>query len=1213
MAKIKYTPAQKTAVLWRGGNLLLSAAAGSGKTAALTGRIVELIKEGHDLHSMLVVTYTKAAAAEMRGRISSALQKELTEQENDTTVLSRISRAITKVPSAEISTIHAFLNRILKPYFPVLGLPQDSRIAEEKTVKKLKADTMKALVDDHFSDGGDRGKRFVALADIIGQVRETGSVDKELLWMADRLVSVGQDHTALLEYASQLELVAECTSVNDTVYGKIIDEHLGEFFQRYLRIFNALSSEIETLPVIKENYSGCVDSIIRWLLDGNELYKNKPWDFDTLGAHFENTKEKFTELKKLPRGKGCDTSEAVKLFRDEVNKEAERIHKNFFCCSATEFPETAKKTAAVMRMCAEVIEEYFNAFSSKKREMSIIDYSDLELLALRLLIDENGDPTRAAYEIGSKYKFVFIDEYQDTNFVQDNIFRAISTSARRFMVGDIKQAIYRFRGADPGVFSHYRRIWETIEPIEDIESARWEDSFDSEGGNSLFMSENFRCDQPVTRLVNLVSDYMLEYGGIPYEKNDALVYAKNGGEAVSTSPAAEICLISSKAINFDDDPTKAPPDTEAEYVAERISQMIGKYSHDGQRIIRPGDIAIIMRSPNTDGASFRDALARRGIASALKVDRPLSSFPSIMLLWCILNFIDNPLRDIYVTGALRSPVFGFTMTDLVNLKGNSDGPLYLSILDSADLGNEKCEDAVGWLEKQKAVSRGMRVDKFLEYLIDEIGLYSIDGIREDGSERDAINRFCTVAADFEAGTVGITRNSDISAFLDYAADILDADDKDKSAGGSEQSVSIMSIHASKGLEFPVCFVSTCSKTRNASDERRTIIYHGDMGFGMYLPDESKLVRCDTIMRRMVGERIRKDSIHEEMRMLYVALTRAREHLIVTAKMSDPAKKLLTASIEREFSDKFRVNSASSYIDWVLEATVGKERDWLKINVIDSSGAKPDGDAPELTDETNEDKTDELVAEYRRRFSYEYPYDYLGGIPSKLTVSKLNPQILDDAEVGKVFDFGSKTAPAGEKIGKRPAFMSESAETHTAADRGTATHTFMQFADFKSLRDNGARYELDRLVSERFITKSAAQMINIHQLERFEGSELLDKMLRSPLLKREFRFNVLLDASRFTADPDMKKKLSEGGIKVTVQGVVDCVYRDPDTKKLILVDYKTDSITDEEWEDLSLAENKLRLRHRDQLTYYKEICSEMFGEEIEDAFVYSTVLGKTVKI
>ena len=203
----------------------------------------------------------------------------------------------------------------------------------------------------------------------------------------------------------------------------------------------------------------------------------------------------------------------------------------------------------------------------------------------------------------------------------------------------------------------------------------------------------------------------------------------------------------------------------------------------------------------------------------------------------------------------------------------------------------------------------MRVDKFLEYLIDEIGLYSIDGIREDGSERDAINRFCTVAADFEAGTVGITRNSDISAFLDYAADILDADDKDKSAGGSEQSVSIMSIHASKGLEFPVCFVSTCSKIRNASDERRTIIYHGDMGFGMYLPDESKLVRCDTIMRRMVGERIRKDSIHEEMRMLYVALTRAREHLIVTAKMSDPTKKRLTASIEREFSDKFRVNSA----------------------------------------------------------------------------------------------------------------------------------------------------------------------------------------------------------------------------------------------------------------------------------------------------------------
>ncbi|MBE6617604.1 MAG: hypothetical protein E7627_06680 [Ruminococcaceae bacterium] len=1214
MAKIKYTPAQKTAVYWKGGNLLLSAAAGSGKTAALTGRIAELVKEGHDLHSMLIVTYTKAAAAEMRGRISAALEKSLTEQADNPQVLSRISRAITKVPSAEISTIHSFLYRTLKPYFPVLGFPQDSRIADEKVVLTLKNEIIRNIVDDSFAAGGDRSRNLTDLADIIGQVRDTESVDRELLWIANRLTSVGQDHTALLHYAEELEKIAESGEVTDNIYGKIIDEHLDAFYFHYRKIFLTLADELEALPEVRAKYGDCVGSILEWLGEGYGIFENKPWDFDLLSAHFANVKGKITALNKLSPKHACDTSAAIKIFKDELIKDTERISKNFFSCSACDIPVVAARTARVMRMCALVIGEYFDALSQRKKEMSIVDYNDLEALGLRLLVDENGEPTPTALEVGSKYKFLFIDEYQDTNSVQDSIFRAISTGARRFMVGDIKQSIYRFRGASPEVFSHYRQIWETTDPIEDIESAAWEEDFDPAEGRALFMSENFRCDRPVTQLVNLVSGYMLKHGGIPYEDRDALVYAKNDGETVPTSPAAEVCLISSKGTRAANKSDDTPADTEAEYVADRIAGMIGKYSHDGQRIIKPGDIAILLRSPKADGEKFRDALSRRGITSALKVEHPLSSFPSIMLLWCVLNFIDNPLRDIYVTGALRSPIFGFTMSELLKIKEESDSPLYLAILDKAAMGYRKCADTVAWLEKQKAVSRGMRIDKFLEYLIDEIGLYSIDGIRENGAERDAINRFCNLAADFRAGSVGINRSSDISAFLDYAAGIIDSDDSDKKGGGGDQSVSIMSIHASKGLEFPVCFVSCCSKIRNNKDETRSIIYHGDMGFGMHLPDDSKLVRCDTHIRRIIGERIRQDSVYEEMRMLYVALTRAREHLIVTAKMSDPDKKLLAASIQAEFSDKHRVTGISSYIDWILEAAGGRERNWLKINVMDSPDGTSDGIEPAETPvESRADDIEAIAEEYRRRFTFEYRYDYLRGIPSKLTVSKLNPQILDDSEEGEFFYFGIKANEESEKPRRRPGFMSDGGNTHTAADRGTATHVFMQFADFAALRNFGVKYELDRLVRERFITPGSAELINLRQLERFAESGLLDKMLRAPLLKREFRFNVLLDASRFTRDPEMKKKLADGQIKVTVQGVVDCVFRDPDTGKLVLVDYKTDSITDEEWKDLSRAEEKLRRRHRDQLTYYREICSEMFGEEIEDALVYSTVLGRTVKV
>lgn len=1201
MAKIKYTPAQKTAVFWNGGNLLLSAAAGSGKTAALTGRIVELTKKGEDIHEMLTVTYTKTAAAEMRGRISSALEKALAEEADNPEIISRISRAITKVPSAEVSTIHSFLYRTLKPYFPTLGLPQDTRIADDKAVKTLKAEIMRDLVSELFSASDERGQRFRELADIIGQVKNTESVDRELLEIENRLVSVSQNHTALLRYAGVLDDIANSTDPIDNPYGQTVIERVGGFLNHYKPIFEKLVDELEMLPEVKQNYGPCATTILRWLNVGCELLNEKPFDFDKMGQHFSDTKEKFPKLVKLSAEQKGDTGVAIKIFRDEILTTAERIRKYFFSWSADDIPLTAGKTAMVMRLCAEVLGEYEAALSAKKKEMSIVDYNDLEILGVRLFTDENGEPTAAAREIGSKYKYIFIDEYQDTNFAQDTVFRAISGEARRFMVGDIKQSIYRFRGAAPEVFSYYRKIWPTIEPVADIESAAPVAEFAPNAGHSLFMSENFRCDKPVTQLVNLVSNYMLRHGRIPYESGDELVYAKNDGVPSPTSPAAEICLVDSSG--------KQEFDPEAEYVADRIASMIGTYSHDGQRIICADDIAILLRSTKTDAGKFKDALARRGIPSSVKVENHLANYPSVMLLMCILNFIDNPLRDIYVTGALRSPVFGFTMSELVEIKQQSDSPLYLAILDKAALGDKKCAEAVAWLEKQKAVSRGMRVDKFLEYLIDETGIFSVDGIREDGAERNAINRICTIAADFEAGNPGA---SDLSAFLDHAAMLISEDDKEGGEGNSSGAVSIMTIHSSKGLEFPVCFVSNTSKLRNAQDERYPIIYHGDMGFGMYLPDDGKLVRCDTLIRRVIIDKIKQDSISEEMRLLYVALTRARDHLIVTAKYSKPTEKLLTSSLQAEFSDEYRVRNASSYMDWILEATGGKEREWLKISEVKVVTA--DSDEKELlSDGAEEDDISAATEEYRRRFTFEYPHGYLAGVPAKLTVSKLNPEILDDSEVVKFFGTAKKDEEKAEKPAKRPQFMSESADTHTAADRGTATHVFMQFCDFSALKEHGVRAEIDRLIAERFISTETAKLINLHQLERFAGSTLLDKMLRSSMVKREFRFNVLLDGSRFTSDQKLSEKLKENGIKLTVQGVVDCVFRDPDTGKLVLVDYKTDSISEEEWKDQSKAEQKLRTRHKDQLSYYREISSEMFGEEIEDALIYSTVLGKTIKI
>ncbi|MBR5252790.1 MAG: UvrD-helicase domain-containing protein [Clostridia bacterium] len=1218
MAKISYTPAQRTAVYWRGGNLLLSAAAGSGKTAALTGRICSLIGSGEaELNEMLIVTFTKAAASEMRQRISSSLAKSAAEMRSSSPeVAAMISRAIAKVPSAEISTIHSFLYRTLGPYFPVLGLPQDSHIADTKVIDSLKSEVMRDVVDEFFASEGEALERFTALADIIGQVRDTSAIDEELLWLANRLTSNGEDHRALQRYADVLESVAESGDITGSAYGKLLRDELVSFFAHYSKIFADFADEFETLPKVNEKYGPALATCADWVNIGAAMLADG-FDYESMRAHFAAFS--VGELGKLSGKDACETSAAFKFFRDEIKVNAPKMAETYFAADVDEAVHSFGECAKVLRLTAEVLSVYFEKFTQKKREMSAIDYNDLETLALSLLIDENGEPTAAAEEIGRKYKYIFIDEYQDTNSVQERIFRAVSKNARRFMVGDIKQSIYRFRGADPSVFSGYRRAWETVAPApegEDYSSI----PFEWEGGSALFMSENFRCDSPVVRFVNMVSGYILPHGGIPYGGEDALVYAKNGGIPGETSPASEICLIEKKRAKKGE--AKNTPDInfEAEYVARRIAGMIGKYSPSGEKLIKAGDIAILLRSPSTSGADYRDALAKYGIPSALKVERPLSSYPSVMLLMCILNFIDNPLRDIYVTGALRSPVFGFTMSELVEIK-KEGVPLYLSVVERSQSNDspthEKCASATARLEMLKTVARGMRADKYLEYLIDEINLYSIHGIRENGAERDAVNRLCALASDFASGVGGVTKSSDISAFLEYATEAIDSPDAGSGNSGGEDAVSIMSIHASKGLEFPICFVSECAKKRNTADETRTVLYDEELGLGMYLPDESRLLKCDTLLRKIIATKLRHDSVEEEMRMLYVALTRAREHLIVTSKTENAEGDLADARLQAEFADRYHIAKTNSYIDWILESAANGQRDFVKINVTYATDLTREDETVEMfaTDEIPWENEAETV-DFAARFAYAYPHEYLSRVPSKLTVSKLRPEILDgeDDGVALTIDAPETVTEKREERQIRPSFMqSEDFARATAAERGTATHVFMQFVRFDLLKEHGVRHEIERLVSERFITRETAALIHEKQMERFCGSVLLDKLLRSPMVKREFRFNALLNGERFTADEALAASLRENGVKLTVQGVVDCVFRDPDTGKLILVDYKTDYLTTEEMNDRRLAEHKLRERHKNQLTYYREICSDMFSEEIEESYVYSTVLGSLVKM
>lgn len=1209
MAQIKLTAAQEKAVYHGEGNLLISAAAGSGKTATLSGRIAELVISGRgELSRMLIVTFTRASAGEMRERISKKLHEAAEQYRGgDSEITGRISRALAEIPSAEISTIHSFLYKALKPYFGTLGISADARITEQQVVDALKRECMKSVVDDFFDgrveipENDGRTASFTELADVIGQVRDTSAIDGELLWLANTLQSCGENADSLIKYASALDKVGEGeTDPMATEFGMQIRKTVGEFADHYRKILAYYGEELPWEEKVWEKYSENHGYMTRWVESLTALLTDKTSTLDGFSALFAGYAP--PRLGTVSAKMKTELSEQFKEHRDAMKKDIARLSENFFQSNREETEFSARQTARILRSAAVVLGEYFAKLTRRKRALSVIDYNDLEEYATKLFIESDGTVTETALEVGKKYDWIFIDEYQDTNRVQDRIFCAVSGNASRFIVGDIKQSIYRFRGANPEVFAEYRRKWTGDE------------------GESIFMSENFRCDRCVIDFVNLVSRHTLGRSSIPYEKEDELVC----GKITDQEPLpVEVCLIRKKTADAEDKYSLHPADRnpEAWYVAGRIRDMIGRYSPDGKSILKAEDVAVILRSPSSSGQDYIDALALHGIPAAMKTSKKLDEYTSVMLIICILRMINNPLEDVYLAGALRSPVFGFTSSDLVELRNRAgDMPLYFGLLNSVsgepdtnDTDNTetaKYTKTIEWINRQRLFADGVSVEKYLEQLIETADIRSLNGIRGTGSEMDAIRKFMSLAKTYE--TSASDGLNGIGGFLEYLENAL-GEAESSQTDLQPDSVQVISIHASKGLEYPVVFLSECAKQRNAQDEQRTVLFDQHMGLGMYIPDSTGLIRCDNMIRRAVADRIRSDSVEEEMRMLYVALTRARNRLIITGKTKDPDRELRDAEWEAAFGDGWSVARSGSYLEWILQSCALYKND--KPYEIFDVGSESDECGDVVTDSGAESadtvQEDECADDISAKFAFAYRWSFLEGIPAKLTVSRLNPEILDESEVNitQLSEIDDCEQSSEMKI---PAFMTGVGENVGKA-RGNATHKFLQFVRFEALREYGFEIELNRLTADGYLTDEEGDLINIQHIGRFAKSELLEKICRSDFVKREFRFNHRMPAADFTENEEKKTLLNASQVKITVQGVVDCVFRDPVSGKLVLVDYKTDSLTSEEWKNQKMAEKKLLDRHRNQLSYYAKICTELFEEQIEEVYIYSTVLGRLIRV
>lgn len=1154
MGKFQWNASQLEAIEYKGKSLLLSAAAGSGKTATLTERIIRMLKDPQsdaDISRMLIVTFTNDAAAELKSRIAAALTDAITENPSD----KRLVRQLQNLEGASISTTHSFLLNELRPYFVRLELPPDFTVGDEAVISVMKNEIMLDCVNDFF-DGELECPDFQLLCDSLAGARDGENADAALLSLWEDLMRLGLEPDFLREPQNKGDFL-------HTGPGKNVALRMKKLSAHYANILSALALEMEKHEGLIKNAE---------VAHTASQMAVKLGEVADIGYEASREFLKNVSLPRLSSVKDENSHLSYEIFKEQKSKftkDLSALYDNFFALSSAQL-EFVKENTDRLRLAAyTVISEFDRRFTDAKREKGYVDFNDIERFSAALFVDEDGNPTDEGLSIAKKYDYIFIDEYQDTNLLQDRIYTAISTCGSRFMVGDVKQSVYRFRGARPDIFIKYRELYEA----------------DKTAGNAIFMSENHRSDDTVIDFSNLVSDYMFRFSETPFEEADKLRCAKENGTG---GEKTEICLVEQNEL-------VECENNEAEFVAYKISSIIGLQTLKNGEKVKAGDVAILLRT-GKNAATYKAALERRGIPVKNSAAESFFNYSEVLLLLDLLVTVDNPTNDVYLAGAMKSALFGFSMNDLVSLRGKDKVPLWYSVCRYAEENEDdlalRLSAFVKKINRYRNASRSMLCDKFLYMLISDTGFSALTDNSGTGRLQKSIRKMYSHALSCASS------GGRLHDFIVYLKGLMKQKDT-REAEGNANAVTIITMHRSKGLEYPVCFVCDCSREFNMMGYNQSAILDADHGLFMKLHDPSGLVKCDNPLRRATILGAKEKDIEEEMRVLYVALTRAREKLIITIRCGN-CTEILDNQKVREFygATAYSIGSSKSYAPWLIDCALSNldGTHTFTTNTEDYSLIP----CPEATD-TTDDCFDYAAAEamLRKRFEYSYPDRHLSAIPTKLSVSKLKKGVLDGEE-----DVSSYPVP------EKPLFMAGE-KAPDAADIGTATHTVLQFCDFAALRRD-AKAETERLCDLKFISMDTAKLVRLDELQKFAISPIVARMENAVEMHREIRFNSMVDAYKFAENEELRSILKKNNTKICVQGVVDCLFTD-ENGKTVLLDYKTDRLTKEELEDKTLAAKKLISRHKAQLTAYKHICAEILGKPIDETLIFSLALGDSIEL
>ena len=1212
MAEYSFTDEQLSAIETRDKTLLVSAAAGSGKTATLTERIIRSILDENkpeDISGMLIVTFTTTAVEDLKKKITKALRGAIAKNpENE-----RLSRQLYMLAGARICTIDSFCNDVLKMGPEKFGVSPNYRIADATEVSLLTKNTLASLIEACYN--GDLPEvstptEFEELTTALTSVKATSSLEDTLAALYEKTKSIEEGVEIFAKFANEYKDAA-ALPVEENAYGRYAIDKTVLAAKHYKELFSRISYELgDTKNEIKYFDAIPADlAILERIIEG-KTYEDIA---SVLNA----------PLPSLPtiRGEKTEPMLAYRSAREEMKKVIFTTYKNsFFSYSKEAWEASLSSLSTVIARLYRFLSVFDRVYFEEKRRHNVLEHSDVERLAYLSLYNKDGERSELAISLSESFSSVYIDEYQDVNALQNKIFEAVSRRDNRFMVGDIKQSIYGFRSAKPEIFASMKSS------LPAIDSGEISDAF------SIFMSANFRCDEPIIDYVNEIFDPMftITKEAIGYVNQDKLVFKKvyeNGDAEGKKIP--EICVFdkSVSASVPEDNEWKEDEDEDEEetdsaensgeeldspsdlpplFTANKIKELLSTGKLNNGNPIRPSDIAIILRKNGGRSKVYADALEELGIPVRMPEDKDFFLNSEVQLVLCLLNAIDNPRKDIYLAGLMLSPLFDFTADELYLIRKIAPrGTLWESLCAYSESNPEdtKASGFIVTLNHYRTIAEGVKVDALILRLYNETGILAL---ASRTGTRENLMLLYSYARKFEASDF-----EGLYSFISYINTVIESDTGFILKAETEESdaVTIMTAHKSKGLEYPVVFVADAGVSLVSKREKQgKLPYNDKFGLALKLRTENELALVDNPIFSAINEYNVDKVLTEELRVYYVALTRAREQLYITGVVPSKSIDDYTAKIElyKKHLSPYSITQMKTFIDILF--TVGKSAA-VYVNDLKFLGKMPDTPTRDKYNEeecVTDERLDELLC---KRFSFKYEKEHLTRLPEKLSISKLHPAVLDDTNPELSMSIEEKREKESTKRTHVPEFVSGTREDESAR-MGIITHNFLQFFDPAHLSENGAEAELERLISERFISEENKHRVRLDEIKLFEKSELFSKMKSAKKLYREFRFNCMLPARLFTESEEQKKLYYDE--QILLQGVIDCIYED-ECGNLHLVDYKTDRLTKSELSDVSLAKATLERKHALQLSYYSLAVEKIFGRAPASVGIYSLPLGKTLEI